>query len=105
MNKFQLVELIARDAEISHHHADASLESLLQAITQSLTEGEPVRLAGFGTFKITQRKARTGRNPRTGEPIRIPSSSIPGFSAGKVLKEQVADGPSNSRNFTLKGFS
>lgn len=71
----------------SKSEAESILKTLLKAITDSLVKGEAVAVAGFGTFKVTQRKERTGRNPRTGETIQIPACNVLRFSPGKALKD------------------
>lgn len=89
MNKTQLIDIIAHKAEISKSKAASALKVTLDTITDSLKEGAPVQLVGFGTFKVNQRKARTGRNPQTGKPIEIPASNSPAFVSGKTFKEAV----------------
>lgn len=87
MNKTQLIDLIAEKANISKAAAGSALTAVTDGITESLQNGEQVQLVGFGTFKTTQRKARTGRNPKTGEEIQIAAATVPGFTAGKALKD------------------
>lgn len=70
--------------------AEAALDSLLGVIAQGLKKGEKITLTGFGSFKVSKRKARTGRNPRTGETIKIKASKVPQFVAGKALKAAIA---------------
>ncbi len=89
MNKSELVSEIAKDLG-SKKEAEAALESLLNAITATLKKGDKIALPGLGTFKVSKRKARTGRNPRTGETIKIKASKVPQFAAGKALKAAVA---------------
>ena len=89
MNKTQLIDVIADKADLSKAQAKAALESTLAAITESLKEGDAVQLVGFGTFTVAKRAASTGRNPRTGEAIKIPASKQPKFKAGKELKDTV----------------
>ncbi|MEL7478849.1 MAG: HU family DNA-binding protein [Pseudomonadota bacterium] len=89
MNKAQLVEKMAADAEISKAAAARALESFTGAVTSSLKEGNSVALVGFGTFSVKERAARTGRNPQTGAEIQIAAANIPSFKAGKGLKDQV----------------
>lgn len=89
MNKTDLIDAIANAAELNKKQAKAALEATLTAITDSLKAGEPVQLIGFGTFKVNERKARTGRNPQTGKEIKIPASKVPAFVSGKALKEAV----------------
>ncbi|MCC4263310.1 MULTISPECIES: nucleoid-associated protein HU-alpha [Oceanimonas] len=89
MNKTQLVDAIAAKADLNKAQAKAALEEVLNGITQSLKEGDPVQLVGFGTFKVNHRAARTGRNPQTGKEIQIAAANVPAFVAGKALKDAV----------------
>lgn len=89
MNKSQLVDVIAEAADISKSSATRALDAAVTAVTGSLKKGDPVALVGFGTFTIKHRAARKGRNPRTGEEIDIKAAMVPGFKAGKALKEAV----------------
>jgi DNA-binding protein HU-beta len=89
MNKSQLVEAIAQQADISKKEAAAALDAITSNITKSLASGEEVALIGFGTFKVSDRAARSGRNPQTGETIQISAAKIPSFKAGKALKDAV----------------
>ncbi len=89
MHKVHLQEKIANEAGISKAAAGRAIDSILGNITKSLKKGESVSLVGFGTFKISNRSARVGRNPSTGEEIKIKASKSPRFSAGKGLKEAV----------------
>lgn len=89
MNKTELVDAIAESADLTKVQAKAALESTLNAITEALKEGGTVQLVGFGTFKVSHRAARTGRNPQTKAEIQIPATTVPAFSAGKALKEAV----------------
>ncbi|OOR99881.1 DNA-binding protein [Haemophilus paracuniculus] len=89
MNKTELIDAIAAGAELSKKDAKAALEATLDAISASLKKGDAVQLIGFGTFKVNERKARTGRNPKTGEEIKIAASKVPAFVAGKALKDLV----------------
>ncbi len=89
MNKTELVEYIAKSADISKASATRAVDAALQAITESLKKGESVTLVGFGTFDVGERSARTGRNPRTGETIQISSAKQPKFRPGKQLKDAV----------------
>jgi DNA-binding protein HU-beta len=88
MNKGDLVNEVSQ-VLASKKDAQAAVDRLLSAITQSLSQGEDVTLVGFGTFKVTKRNARMGRNPRTGEKIQIKAAKVPKFVAGKALKEAV----------------
>lgn len=87
MNKTELVDTIASKANMTKTAAKTALEATLNAIGDSLRNGESVQIVGFGTFKVNHRKARTGRNPKTGKEIKIAASRIPAFSAGKGLKD------------------
>lgn len=89
MNKTDLIEVIAETAELSKAAAGRVLDSVLGAITDSLSKGKPVALVGFGTFVVSKRKQRTGRNPQTGASITIPAAKVPRFRAGKGLKDRV----------------
>ena len=89
MQKADLVEKIADDSGISKAAADRALSSLLSNVTKELKSGGRVSLVGFGTFSISKRAARMGRNPRTGEAIQIKARKVPKFSAGKTLKDAV----------------
>ncbi len=87
MNKAELIDAVADSADISKAAAARSVDTVLEVITESLKNGNAVTLVGFGTFSSRRREARTGRNPRTGEPIQIKASNLAVFKAGKGLKE------------------
>ncbi|WP_420605773.1 HU family DNA-binding protein [Novosphingopyxis sp.] len=89
MNKQDLVNQVADTSGLSKSDASKAVESVFDTITSTLKSGGDVRLVGFGTFSVSQRKASTGRNPRTGEPMTIPASTQPKFKAGKALKDAV----------------
>ena len=89
MNKAELIERIAASADLSKASAGRALDAALDAITKDLKKGNSVTLVGFGTFSVGKRSARTGRNPRTGETIRIKATKTPRFKAGKALKDAV----------------
>ena len=89
MNKKELVQSIAKHADVTIDNADRCLDALTKAITESLTENDNVTLVGFGTFQVKDRAAREGRNPKTGETIQIKASKVPSFKASKTLKEAV----------------
>lgn len=89
MNRQDLVEKICEDAKLTKKQANASLKSVLEGISDALAKGDKVSLIGFGTFKVTDRKARTGINPATGKKIQIPARKSPVFKAGKKLKDLV----------------
>jgi DNA-binding protein HU-beta len=89
MNKHDVVSKIAKDTGITKTTAAAAVDSLIDSITRSLKKGDAVSFVGFGTFKVSNRKARTARNPQTGDAIKIPKRRVPRFSAGKALKQAV----------------
>lgn len=89
MNKSELVEAIAKEAEISKAAAARALDGVTKAVTKALKGGDTVTLVGFGTFYVAKRAARTGRNPKTGEPLKIKAAKVPKFRAGKSLKDAV----------------
>ncbi len=89
MNKGELIDAVAASANLSKNDAGDAVDGVFSAITNALRGGDSVSLVGFGTFSVKKRAARTGRNPRTGEPIQIAASNVPGFKAGKGLKDAV----------------
>jgi len=89
MNKSELISAIAESSGLTKADAGKALDATVSAITESLKNGEPVTLIGFGTFEVRDRSARNGRNPRTGEEIQIKASRNPAFKAGKALKGAV----------------
>ncbi len=89
MNKNELVSAVSNSAGLSKADASKAVDSVFDNITNSLRNGNEVRLIGFGTFSVAQRRATTGRNPRTGETIQIPARKQAKFKAGKALKEAV----------------
>ena len=89
MNKNDLVSAVADDAGMTKADAAKAVEGVFSAISGALSSGGEVRIVGFGTFSVADRKATTGRNPRTGEAIQIPASKQPRFKAGKGLKDAV----------------
>ncbi len=89
MNKAELIDAIANSADLSKAAASRALDSAIGTITKALKKGDTVTLVGFGTFSVRKRSARTGRNPRTGEEIKIKASKVPGFKAGKALKDAI----------------
>jgi len=91
VNKSELVDAIADASDLPKAAAGRALDAVLDTISGTLQKGEPVVLVGFGTFSTKDRAARTGRNPRTGEPIEIKAAKVPGFKAGKALKEAIND--------------
>ncbi len=97
MNKNELIDSIAEEAELTKEDAKTALDATLNSIMGALKSGDDVRLVGFGNFEVAERKATTGRNPRTGEPIKIPASKVPKFKAGKAFKDAVNTPPKKSR--------
>ena len=89
MNKNDLISSVAADSGLSKADATKAVDAVFENIEKSLSGGGEVRLVGFGTFSVANRKASTGRNPRTGATIQIPASKQPKFKAGKGLKESV----------------
>lgn len=89
MNKTQLVEVVAKEANLKRKDAEAAVNAFINAVESALVDGEKVQLVGFGSFEVKERSARTGRNPSTGESIEIPASKHAAFSAGKALKEKL----------------
>lgn len=89
MNKNDLVASVADDSGLSKSDATRAVDSVFDSITKALKKGSEVRLVGFGTFSVSNRKASVGRNPRTGEQIQIPASKQPKFKAGKGLKDAI----------------
>ena len=90
MNKTELINAVAEKATLSKKDSEAAVTAALDAISAALAEGDEVRLVGFGTFEVKKRAARTGRNPKTKEPVEIPASRVPAFKPGKALKDAVA---------------
>jgi DNA-binding protein HU-beta len=90
MNKADLINKIAMNSGLSKKDSEKALTAAIDAITDSLKAGEKVQLVGFGIFDVKERAARTGRNPKTKEAIKIPASRTPQFKAGKALKDAVA---------------
>jgi DNA-binding protein HU-beta len=86
MNKAELIQQIHKDTGLTKVSAAAAVDSFIQGITKSLKKGQAITFVGFGTFKTSQRKARTARNPQTGAAIKIPKRRVVRFSAGKALK-------------------
>ena len=89
MNKQDIVSKIAKDTGITKSTAAAAVDSFIDGVTRSLKKGNAVSFVGFGTFKISNRKARVARNPQTGAAINIPKRRVPRFSAGKALRQAV----------------
>lgn len=89
MNKTQLIDAIANDAKLTKKQAEAALNAFTATVAGALKAGDKVQLIGFGTFEVRARGARTGRNPKTGEAIKIAASKTPAFAAGKGLKDSI----------------
>ena len=89
MNKGELIESVAAKSGLSRADATKAVDAVLDSVTSTLAGGGGVSLVGFGTFSVKARAARMGRNPRTGEAIQIKASNVPGFKAGKALKDAV----------------
>jgi DNA-binding protein HU-beta len=89
MNKAELIESVAGSANLSKADAARAVDAIIDNITKTLKKGQQVSVVGFGTFSVKHRAARSGRNPRTGESISIAASNVPGFKAGKALKDAV----------------
>lgn len=89
MNKTELIDSIAKSADLSKAAAGRAVDAFIEAVTDALKQGDTVTLIGFGTFYIGERAERNGRNPRTGEVIKIPAAKTPKFRAGKTLKDAV----------------
>ena len=92
MNKAELIEKIAKDSGITKSQANGALDSFTSAVVSSLKKGDRVTLVGFGTFSVSERSARNGRNPQTGEVIKIKARKVPKFKAGKEFSAKVGTG-------------
>ena len=90
MNKAELIEIAAKQADISKVAAGKALDGIIAAVVKAVARGDSVTLVGFGTFKSAKRAARTGKNPKTGASIKIPATTVPKFSAGAGFKQAVA---------------
>ena len=89
MNKTELVAAMAEKAELSKKDSEKALKAFIDVVTEELKSGEKIQLVGFGTFEVAERPAREGRNPRTGETMKIAASKSPKFKAGKALKDSL----------------
>ena len=89
MNKTELIAAVAEQSGLSKKDAEKAISALVESISETLAKGEKIQLVGFGTFEVAERAARTGKNPQTGEAIKIPASKAPKFKAGKALKDVV----------------
>ncbi len=89
MNKAELVSAIADKTSLSKKDAEAAIKAFTEVVAEELKKGEKIQLVGFGTFEVSKRAARTGRNPQTGKEMKIPASKAPKFKAGKALKDSI----------------
>ena len=89
MNKTQLIDAVAKEANIKKRDVESAIESLINIITEEVAKGEKVQITGFGSFERKERGERNIKNPRTGEPMTVAPSKSPSFSAGRVFKEKV----------------
>ena len=89
MNKADLIAAIAEKTELSRKDAEKALKAFTDVVAEELRKGEKIQLVGFGTFEVSERAARTGRNPQSGAEMQIPASKAPKFKAGKALKDLV----------------
>ncbi len=89
MNKTDLINAVSENANLTKKEAGLAVDAVFESIQKSLANGEKVQLIGFGNFEVRERAARKGRNPQTGKEIEIPASKVPGFKAGKALKDAV----------------
>jgi len=96
MTKAELVEDVARAAELTKKDAERLVEIVFESIIETLNQGEKIELRGFGSFRVRERGARRGRNPKTGDPVSIPAKRVPYFKPGKELKELINDDNSGS---------
>lgn len=92
MNKAELIDQLAKDAEITKTQANAAIDSFTGAVVKALKKGDRVTLVGFGTFSVAERSARSGRNPKTGAVIKIKAKKVPKFKAGKDFATKIASG-------------
>jgi integration host factor subunit beta len=103
MTKAELVEDVAEAAELTKKDAERLVEIVFESIIETLNQGEKIELRGFGSFRVRERGARRGRNPKTGDPVSIPATRVPYFKPGKELKELINESPqpaSGSENST-----
>ena len=89
MNKAELIAAMSEKTELSRKDAEKALKAFTDVVTEELKKGEKIQLVGFGTFEVSERAARTGRNPQSGEEMEIPASKAPKFKAGKALKDMI----------------
>ena len=98
MTKAELVEDVARAAELTKKDAERLVEIVFESIIETLNQGEKIELRGFGSFRVRERGARRGRNPKTGDPVSIPAKRVPYFKPGKELKELINDENSSTHS-------
>ena len=89
MNKAELIAAVAENAELTKKDAEKAVKAFIEVVSEELKKGEKVQLVGFGTFEVSERAAREGRNPQTGETMEIKASKTPKFKAGKALKDMM----------------
>ena len=89
MNKAELITAMSEKAELSKKDAEKALKAFTDVVAEELKKGEKIQLVGFGTFEVSERAARTGRNPQSGKEMKIPASKAPKFKAGKALKDMI----------------
>ncbi|WGM08994.1 HU family DNA-binding protein [Arsenophonus nasoniae] len=89
MNKTELINQISEKADLTKKDSEKALNAFIETVTEALKAGDEIQLVGFGSFQVKQRAARDGRNPKTGEPLKIAAANVPSFKAGKILKEAV----------------
>ena len=89
MNKTELVAAMAEKTQLSKKDAEAALKAFTEVVTEELKKGEKIQLVGFGTFEVSERAARTGRNPQTGAEMKIAAAKVPAFKAGRALKDKL----------------
>lgn len=89
MNKAELVSAVAEKAALSKKDAENAVKAFTEVVAEELKKGQKIQLVGFGTFEVSERAARTGRNPQTGKEMKIPASKAPKFKAGKALKDAI----------------
>lgn len=105
MTKAELVEDVARAAELTKKDAERLVEIVFESIIETLNQGEKIELRGFGSFRVRERGARRGRNPKTGDPVSIPAKRVPYFKPGKELKELINDDNSGAPSSSTPGSS
>lgn len=89
MTKAELIDVVAKKAELTKKESAQAVDAIVESITEALKKGDKVTLVGFGTFSVTKRKPRKGRNPKTGEEVKIPATKSPKFTPGKAFKEAI----------------